>query len=334
MFQYLQPGDQIGIFSPSAPATVTAQIRFERSKQFLVDKGFEIIEGNLTGEIDTYRAGTPKERAVELNELIRNPAIKLIMSTIGGTNSNSLLPYIDYEAFKANPKMVVGYSDATAVLLSLYAKTGIPTFYGPSLIPSFGEFEPLVQDTYHYFEKFFMIPQSLPYEIPMPLFWSDEAVNWETKTKEKTLYKNEWVTAVAGLVEGRLIGGNLNAMYGMLSSPYMPEIQKGDILLIEDCAKDTAIIEKNFAMLKVSGILDKVGGIILGKHECFDDLGTGRKPYEVLLEILDDVNIPVLAEFDTCHTHPMHPMPIERNVVLNATDKKVYVTEKWIGEYH
>ena len=133
MFQYLQRGDQIGIFSPSSPATVTAHLRFERSKRFLESKGFEIVEGNLTGKIDTYRSGTPKERAAELNELIRNPTIKLIMSTIGGTNSNSILPYIDYEAFKASPKIVVGYSDSTAVLLSLYAKTGIPTFYGPVL---------------------------------------------------------------------------------------------------------------------------------------------------------------------------------------------------------
>ena len=61
-----------------------------------------------------------------------------------------------------------------------------------------------------------------------------------------------------------------------------------------------------------------------------DYLGTGRQPYEVLLEILDDVNIPVLAEFDACHTHPMHPMPIGRIVTLDATNKKVYLTEKWI----
>ena len=150
------------------------------------------------------------------------------------------------------------------------------------------------------------------------------------KQQEKTLYKNEWICALGGQAEGRLIGGNLNAMYGILGSPYMPEIQKGDILLIEDCTKNTSIIEKNFAMLKVNGIFDKVGGIILGKHECFDDLGTGRQPYEVLLEILDDVNIPVLAEFDACHTHPMHPMPIGRIVTLDATNKKVYLTEKWI----
>ena len=72
------------------------------------------------------------------------------MSTIGGTNSNAILPYIDYEAFKKDPKIVIGYSDATAVLLALYAKTGIPTFYGPALVPSFGEFGPFVDYTYNY----------------------------------------------------------------------------------------------------------------------------------------------------------------------------------------
>jgi muramoyltetrapeptide carboxypeptidase len=287
MFQYLQREDQIGIFSPSSPTTVTAHLRFERSKRFLESKGFEIREGNLTGKIDTYRSGIPKERAAELNELIRNPTIKLIMSTSGGTNSNSILPFIDYEAFKANLKMVVGYSDATAVLLSLYA---IPTYYGPALIPSFGEFEPLINFTYQYFENFFMTPQSLPYEIQMPPYWSDEAVNWETKTTDKKLHKNHWICALEGLAEGRLIGGNLNAMYGILG----------------------------------------IGGIILGKHERFDDLDTARKPYEVLLEILDDRNIPVLAEFDACHTHSIHTLPIGRNVVLDATNKKVYLKEKWI----
>ncbi|MFP3472076.1 LD-carboxypeptidase, partial [Micrococcus sp. SIMBA_144] len=82
---------------------------------------------------------------------MRNPEIKMVMSTIGGTNSNSLLPYIDYDAMIKNPKIVVGYSDATAILLALYHKTNIPTYYGPALIPSFGEFETLVNDTYQYF---------------------------------------------------------------------------------------------------------------------------------------------------------------------------------------
>lgn len=175
----------IGIFSPSSPASVSALSRYKRAKAFLEQRNINIIEGSLTGKSDIYRSGTPRERAEELNKLLRNPNVPIIMSAIGGTNSNSMLPYIDYEAFRSNPKIVVGYSDATAILLALYAKTGITTYYGPALVPSFGEFEPLVNDTYQFFENYFLKSQSLPYEIPMPTYWSDEPVNWLEKTVEK-----------------------------------------------------------------------------------------------------------------------------------------------------
>lgn len=320
----------IGIFSPSSPASVNALSRYKRAKAFLEQKNINLIEGSLTDKADIYRSGTPKERAEELNELLRDPNVHIIMSTIGGTNSNSMLPYIDYEAFQSNPKIVVGYSDATAILLALYAKTGITTYYGPALVPSFGEFEPLVNDTYQFFENYFFKSQVAPYEIPMPTYWSDEPVNWLEKTVEKKLYMNEWVTVQEGVAEGRLIGGNVNAMYGFIGTSYFPKINDGDILLIEDCAKNTAIVEKNFAMLKLHGVFEKISGIILGKHERYDDLGTGRKPYEVLLEQLDGIDIPILAEFDICHTHPMHPIAIGKQVRLDATAKKVYCIENWL----
>jgi muramoyltetrapeptide carboxypeptidase len=330
MIKSLKKGDIIGIFTPSSPATVTAKQRFERAKAFLEAKGFVIEVGKLTGHSDGYRSGSPKERAEELNELLRNPNIKMIMSTIGGTNSNSMLPYIDYEAFKQNPKLVVGYSDATAVLLALYAKTGITTYYGPALVPSFGEFEPLVNDTYRYFEQYFVQKNELPYKVPIPPFWSDEPVNWLEKTTEKKLYKNEWVTGHSGVAEGRLIGGNVNSMYGFIGSSYFPTIEQGDILLIEDCAKNASIVEKNLAMLKVHGVFDKVAGIILGKHEQYDDLGTGKQPLDLLIEQLDGLDIPILAEFDTCHTHPMHPLAIGKQMKLDAGRKEVLCTENWL----
>lgn len=330
MVQRLKKGDKVGIFTPSSPATVTAYQRFQRAKAFIEEKGLVIVEGELTGQSDVYRSGSPKARAEELNKLLRNPDIKMIMSTIGGTNSNSLLPYIDYEAFKENPKLVVGYSDATAVLLSLYAKTGITTYYGPSLIPSFGEFEPLVNNTYRYFEQYFMEENKLPYEVPMPPFWSDEPVNWLEKTTEKILYRNEWITGQSGAAEGRLIGGNVNAMYGFIGSPYFPTIEQGDILLIEDCMKNASIVEKNFAMLKLHGVFEKVAGIILGKHELYDDLETGKRPLDLLIEQLNGLDIPILAEFDTCHTHPMHPLAIGKKVKLDADAKKVICIENWI----
>lgn len=109
----------------------------------------------------------------------------------------------------------------------------------------------------------------------------------------------------------------------------MPEIKEGDILFIEDSLKDIATIERSFSFLNVNGIFDKISGIILGKHELFDDLKTGRKPYEVLLEVLDQRKIPFLAEFDCCHTHPMLTLPIGAMVELNASDQKLSILKEW-----
>ncbi|MER2048057.1 MAG: S66 peptidase family protein [Solibacillus sp.] len=329
MFQPLQRGDKIGIFSSSVPATSTAKLRYDRGKEFLQAKGFIIIEGNLTGKQDGYRSGTPKERAEEFNQLLRDPSIKIIMSSIGGTNSNSLLPYIDYEAFKNNPKIVIGYSDTTAILLALFAKTNIPTYYGPALIPSFGEFEPLVHETYNYFKHYFCQP-SVPYTIPMSPVWSDEMINWLTYEKPKTLYSNKWISIHEGVVEGRLIGGNNNTMYGFIGTPYFPVIKNGDILLIEDSLKSASTVEKNLAMLKLHGIFDKVGGIILGKHELFDDEGTGKQPLDLLLEQLDGKIIPILADVDCAHTHPMFPLAIGKKICLDTITQTITCIEHWL----
>ncbi|MEG2893286.1 MAG: LD-carboxypeptidase [Clostridium sp.] len=317
----LKPGDTIGIFSPSSPITAIVPRRYARGKAYLEGKGFNILEGNLTGKRDFYRSGSIEDRANELNELIRNPNVKCIMSTIGGMNSNSLLPYIDYEALKANPKIIIGYSDVTALLLGIYAKTGVTTYYGPAIAASFGEFPPFVDETYQYFSNILVEAKDYPYTLPTPKMWTDEFINWVEQDSGKTGNPNKLVTLQGGKSTGRLIGGNLNTISGIWGTPYMPEIRDGDILLIEDCLKDAATIERSFSHLKLSGIFNKISGLILGKHEQFDNLGTGLAPYEILKEVIGEVTFPILAEFDCCHTHPMLTLPIGSTVELDATNQ-------------
>lgn len=118
-------------------------------------------------------------------------------------------------------------------------------------------------------------------------------------------------------------------MEGIWGSKYMPEIKHGDILFIEDSLKDSATIERSFSFLKLNGVFDRISGIILGKHELFDDLKTGRKPYEILLEVLGDKKLPFIADFDCCHTHPMMTLPIGCEIELDATNKKVTIIRDW-----
>lgn len=325
----LKVGDSIGIFSPSSPITYSCPNRFARARKYLKSKGFKIVDGNLTGKIDFYRSGSIRERAEELNLLIRNPNVKCIMATIGGMNSNSILPYIDYDEFKRNPKIIIGYSDVTAILLAIYAQTGISTYYGPALVASFGELPPFVDSTFRYFEEITMEKTKIPYVFETPEYWTDEHLNWETQCRSKEKRKNQWITVREGNTRGRVIGGNLNTMGGIWGSKYMPEINDGDILFIEDSLKDSATIERSFAFLKVNGVLDRVSGIILGKHELFNNLNTGRKPYEILLEVLGDKKLPFIADFDCCHTHPMLTLPIGCEIELDATEKKVTIIQDW-----
>ncbi|WP_226566770.1 S66 family peptidase [Bacillus stratosphericus] len=320
----------MGIFSPSSPASATSPIRYQRAKEWLEQKGFIVVPGSLTGKEDHYRSGTIQERAAELNELMAREDLSCIMSMIGGTNSNSLLPYLHFELLNKHPKFMIGYSDATAILLAAYEKTGLPVFYGPALVPSFGEFEPFVNHTYQSFEDILIHPQSTPYQVKKPPFWTDERINWEEKIRDKEKRPNDWMCFIEGQAEGRLIGGNLNAMYGIWGSEFMPQVKKGDILLIEDSMKTASIVEKNFSLLKVNGVFERVSGILLGKHELFDDEGTGKKPHDLLLEVLGDTKRPLIAEFDCAHTHPMLTMPIGTQVKMDATSCEVWLTEALI----
>ncbi len=317
----------IGVFSPSSPISATIPIRYERGIQYLQAKGYKVVNGQLCGKKDAYRSGTIQERAEEFNDLLHNKEIDILMAAIGGNNTNSILPYIDYEYLKQHPKVIIGYSDVTALLLAIYAKTGLVTFYGPAAAASFGEFPPFVDWTFANFDSMMKSQIEIPYHYQKPLFWTDEFINWSTQDHGKAQYKNDWICVHPGVCCGRLIGGNLNTMEGFFGTEYMPQIQKGDILFIEDSLKDACTIERSFSLLKLAGVFGRISGIILGKHEKFDDNGTGRKPYEILMEVMGNSSIPILADFDCCHTHPMMTMPIGCQVRLDAENKIVTLLE-------
>jgi len=326
----LKTGDKVGFFSPSSPATVFAPKRFERAKQFLESKGLVVQAGKLTGKSDFYRSGSIQERVDELNTLIRDPEVRCIISTIGGNNSNALLPYLDYQALKADPKIIIGYSDVTALLLGIHAQTGLTTFYGPALVASFGEFPPLVEETFESFYEICMQPPRLPYQYQMPERWTDVRIDWHTQDEAKPTYENRWDFIGNGVITGRLIGGNLNTIRAIWGSPYMPDIEQGDILLMEDCMHGIEVLERSFAHMKACGVFDKISAIVLGKHELFEDKGTGRTPLDVLLEVLAGKTLPILSGFDSCHTHPMLVTPIGVQATIDFDQETFELISPWI----
>lgn len=319
----LSPGDTIGIFSSSYPAAAEAPKPVERAISFLQQKGYQIKLGKLFGKQDYYRSGTIRQRAEEFNELLRDPEVTCMMAVAGGMVSNAILPYLDYTAAAEHPKIIVGHSDITALLLGIYQKAGLVTYYGPNLAADFGQSQQYSEQSLSYLEAVVSSQANLPYLCPIPPFYSDELSDWAEEVVEQEKKPNRWVTLRGGRAQGRLIGGNLNTISGIMGSPYMPEIRKGDILFLEDTEKFAAHAERYFSLLKLCGVLDRVGGIILGKHRKFDHQGSGRSCGEILTEVLGSREIPILADVDCCHTVPMLTLPIGGQVALDADSQEI-----------
>ncbi len=323
----LKKGDTVGIITPSSPAPVLFRERYQRGLNQLEKMGFEIIKGSCSNKIQAYRSSSIIERAEEINELIYNDEVKAIISTIGGLNSNSLLPYIDYEYLKSKPKVVMGYSDVTALLLGIYTKTGLTTFYGPAIIPSFGEFPEMISKGKEYFEDIVKLKKRAPFSLEVPLEWTEERLDWNLQDRGKEMAKNDgWITLREGNATGKLIGGNLNTMSGFIGSEYFPNL-KGAILFIEDSFKDMAIQERSLSMLKVAGVFDEIAGLVIGKHEHFNDLGSPFSLDELLIEIIGDTNIPILSNVDIGHTFPSHVFPIGIEVNLDTIQRIITFLE-------
>ena len=120
----INAGSSIGVFSPSWIITNEAPEASVRAENYLRSQGFKVKHGKLWGKADAYRTGTPKARADEFNTLLHDPEVDILIASVGGSVTNGMLPYIDYEYYADNPKPVVGMSDVTALLMALYAKTG------------------------------------------------------------------------------------------------------------------------------------------------------------------------------------------------------------------
>ncbi len=316
----LEKGDTIGVFNSSYPITAESPDAAKRAEEFLKAKGYIIKHGKLWGCIDSYRTASAKERADEFNELLYDSSVKCIMASIGGFVTNSMLPYIDYDCFMRNPKIVVGMSDITSLLMALYAKTGVTVYYGPNMVTSYARLEPYSDTALSTFEN--VVNQRFGYTYKTPDHYSDEVIDWNQNLDTERVLENKMFTLSGGKVIGRLIGGNLNTLTSVWGSEYMPMINEGDILFLENTEEWAGYVERYVSWLKLCGVFDRIGGLIIGKHRAFDDQGTGKKPYDILLEMIGEPKFPILADFDCGHTAPMHTMPIGVKAHLDA-DKQI-----------
>jgi muramoyltetrapeptide carboxypeptidase LdcA involved in peptidoglycan recycling len=307
----LSPGDVIGVFTPSVPAHVMYRERYQNGLRTLQSIGFAVKEGSLTARSISqgYRSGTPRERADELMALFRDPCVQAIVSTIGGANSSSLIPYLDFDEIRAHPKVFCGYSDVTSLHMALWTQAGLSTFYGPAVVPSFGEFPSGFPETIASFLDATMHHRQGVRHLEPPPRWSRQGPRFSGPDAQDPAARQwqdnaGWRALVSGSVTAPVICANLNTLVCLAGTCNFPDLE-GHILAIEEMSAPFSRYERNLRQLKLMGVFDCIAGLVIGKPEAIDSEGAPFTAEELLREITGDVAYPVCCDVDFGHTHPM-----------------------------
>lgn len=334
----LRAGATLGVFTPSSPSHVLHRARYLRGLERLRYLGFRVVEGALTARATEqgYRSGGPRERADELMELFDDPSVDGIVATIGGANSSSLLPYLDYRRIAAQPKVFCGYSDVTALHLALLTQARLSTFYGPAVVPSFGE-----PGGFGETEEAFLdaVSGALGPEAEWrpPRAWSREGARWGSEEEEagegRIWQRNPgWTVLRPGFARGPILCANLNTLCALAGSRYFPRLD-GWIVMLEEMAAPFSRVERNLRQLELIGVLDGLAGLILGKPEFPDPEGAPFELDELWAEILGPHgDYPVVCNFDCGHTHPMLTLAQGARVRLDArtTLARLFLEERMV----
>lgn len=296
----LMPGDTIGLVCPAAPAysKETVQIMVE-SIQAL---GLKVKFGKNVWKRYGYLAGTDEERASDLNEMFADITVKGILCVHGGWGCARLLPLLDYQMIKKNPKVIVGYSDVTALLLGIHAQTGLVTFHGPEGAATWNEF------TVNHFKSVLMNAEKVIYENP------------KIMGDNLTITKDRISTIVSGKARGRMLGGNLTVLCHLMGSKYVPDF-KDSIFFCEDVDEPPYSMDRMITHLKLCGVLNDMRGFVFGKcSSC--DVGDGGYGSLTLEDVWEDHIKPIQKPSFTGamigHISHKFTIPIGIEVEINA----------------
>ncbi|MCF2947812.1 LD-carboxypeptidase [Paraglaciecola aquimarina] len=305
----LKAGHTIGLITPSSNTWEDQEIHF--AIDVLKSFGFKVKQGKYIFQRRGYLAGNDKDRAWDINNMFQDKDVDGIFCLRGGYGSPRILPYLDYDLIAANPKALIGYSDITALLNAIYAKTGLITFHGPIAKQNFSEY------TLQGFKDVLFTPQANIDLGTPPLFEAKEG------QAEK---KNRLTLVTKGVAKGRLIGGNLSLMVKLVGTPFEPDYSD-KILFLEDVEEAPYRVDGMLTHLKIAGRLNKLAGIVFGKCTDCTASGDSLSIEEVIKDRLGDLNIPVLKGVMIGHISDMSTIPVGAMATLDATNKRLVLNE-------
>ena len=290
----LTPGDTIAVIAPSSPPWKPE--RLENGIAYLETLGYRIERGRPVLTPHGYLAGPDAERLDVFNRTLRRDDVKAIFCVRGGYGALRLLPYLDYEAARRHPKLLVGFSDITALHLAFYHYAGWRGLSGPVVV-EWSEIDAATKD------QFIALAEG---RTPHPLAGPH----------------GEPLTAMRpGTAEGTLLGGNLMMIVRLLGTPYLPPLD-GALLFVEEVGEQPYRIDALFAQLKLSGILDRLGGLILGAFTGWQPKHDRPilTPDQIFSDYLHDAPYPVATGLTYGHFPNKSTIPLGVQARLTVTD--------------
>lgn len=312
--------------------------RYKLAKKRLTeDFGLKVIETehSLKGTEFTYN--NPKLRAKDLMDSVKDKNIKAIISNIGGDDSMRLLPYIDFDVIRDNPKIFMGYSDTTIGHFMFY-KAGVTSFYGPAILVEFAENVKMHEYTVKSIMDMLFTSEPAG-EIVESHVWTSEELPWndienskiQRKLKENTGYE---LLQGTGVVRGELIGGCITVLDWIRGTKLCPQIEEfdGKILFLETAEDKPSPDEVKYYLrnLAYSGILDRINGIIFAKP--YDEMYY-EEYKEVIKKVMKEAgreDLPVLYNLNFGHTSPMMILPYGVKSEINCDDVTFSILESGV----
>lgn len=271
----LQIGDTIGIVAPASPFDID---QFSSGVGLLESNGFKVRIPKKIFQKNGYFAGPDAQRASLFMEMFDDPVIKAIICARGGFGSMRILPLIDYSRICNQPKILVGFSDVTALLTALYVQCGIVTFHGP-------------------------VVASLPVIDEMSINALISALAQETPV-ELTASGGEVIRS--GLGVGPVLAGNLTTLCHLIGTPFQPD-SSGHILLFEDRGEAPYRLDRMLSHLQLAGFLDGIAGVGFGY---FEDCGNPKEFKRIIMERFRDAPYPVMTGIEFGHGKRNLTLPV------------------------
>ena len=337
----LKRGDKVAAISLSWGGAGELPARYEQGKRQLQSVfGLEVVETKNALKSAQWIYDNPKARAEDLMEAFADKSIKAIISNIGGEDSTRILRHIDLDIIKQNPKIFLGFSDSS-ITHFLCLKAGLSSFYGTSLLVGFAENTGMHQYQIDSINRTLFSAKPIGRVSPNYDGWTSEELDWSDASLQNTERKLEkssnWnFLQGSGKVEGKLIGGCIEALESLKGTGFWPESKFwSDTILFFETSEDMPKPDyfrwwlRNYAE---QGILQKANGIIVGRPYNNEFV---KEYNDELLKVLKEeslTDVPVITEMDFGHTCPTFTIPYGATAEIDSINKTFSILDSGVEE--